>query len=74
MPTAYQNLITARDNVLTELAAMDSTTAGGKPNANGPHWVDHQGYRKTLLETLRELNEQIAAVRGPAVGVSLGRI
>ncbi|MFG0240462.1 MAG: hypothetical protein ACF8CY_05370, partial [Gimesia chilikensis] len=55
------DLTTRRDNVAAELAAMDATKAGGKPNAGGGAGgsVDHVGYRQSLLNELDRLNAMI---------------
>lgn len=57
------NLRTRRTAVMAELAAMSSTTAGGKPNSLGGHGesVDHAGYKKGLYEELEKLNELISS-------------
>lgn len=60
IPTYVQNLMTRRDAVAAELAAMTSTAPGGKPNVSGEGGgTDHVGYKKSLIEELRDLNEQI---------------
>lgn len=66
MATAAENLITRRNAVAAELAALSATKAGGLPNANGPGvGVDHVGYKDSLYRELRELNAQISAIEGP---------
>lgn len=57
-------LRTRRAAVLTEIAAISATTAGGKPNHTGEAAVDHQGYKRGLYEELDTLNAQIAAYGG----------
>lgn len=55
------NLKTRRDAVVAELAALDSTKAGGKPNTSGAGVnVDHQAYKKGLYDELKALDEQLA--------------
>lgn len=50
-----------RDAVIAELNALSASRAGGKPNVMGPGVnVDHQGYKKSLYDELRELNAQIS--------------
>ena len=56
------DLRTRRATVAAELAAMSITTAGGKPNAmsaDGGTSVDHVGFRKSLLDELKMLDEAI---------------
>jgi hypothetical protein len=51
-----------RATVAAELAAMTKLTMGGKPNAmtaDGGTSVDHVGFRKSLLEELKMLDEAI---------------
>lgn len=60
MATYLQNLYTRRDNVAAELAAIVSTSAGGKPNS-ATSGIDHQGYVAGLngqLEKLQALIEK----------------
>lgn len=67
MSTAKENLITRRDAVAAEIATIDSTNPGGRPNISGggQGTVDHAGYKRGLYEELRLLNEQIAALEDP---------
>ena len=64
MVSAYlTNLITRRNNIAAELAAMDSTKAGGKPsvkNQDGGTSVDHVQYHLSLMEALKQVNDEIA--------------
>jgi len=56
------DLRTRRATVAAQLAAMTITTVGGKPNAmtaDGGTSVDHVGFRKSLLEELKMLDEAI---------------
>lgn len=61
------NLLTRRSNILNELAALSSSTPGGKPNVQGggAGTVDHVGYKKSLYEELELLNRQIDMIQGP---------
>ena len=60
------NLLTRRSNILAELAAMTSTSNGGKPSYTiDGQQVDHVAYRKSLYDELRELNQQITILQGP---------
>lgn len=56
------DLRTRRATVAAELAAMTKLTVGGKPNAmtaDGGTSVDHVGFRRSLLEELKMLDEAI---------------
>ena len=53
-------LQTRRDAILDELAALTSTLAGGKPNATACG-VDHMGYKKSLYDELKMIDEQLAS-------------
>lgn len=56
------DLRTRRATVAAQLAAMTVTSVGGKPNAmtaDGGTSVDHVGYRKSLLEELKMLDDAI---------------
>jgi hypothetical protein len=51
-----------RATVASTLASMSITSIGGKPNAmtaDGGTSVDHVGFRKSLLEELKMLDEAI---------------
>lgn len=55
------SLKTRRDAVVAEIVALDSTKAGGLPNASGAgENVDHQGYKKGLYDELDALEKRIA--------------
>lgn len=58
MATVLQNLMTRKANIAAELAAMVSTSAGGKPDA-GKSGVGHVAYRMSLLEELKAIEELI---------------
>lgn len=58
MATVLQNLMTRKANIAAELAAMVSTSAGGKPDA-GKSGVGHVAYRMSLIEELKLINEAI---------------
>lgn len=54
--TNINNLTTRRNNILSELASISSTTAGGGPNVMGlPGQVDHDAYVKRLYEELARI-------------------
>lgn len=60
--SVLDDLKARRAYVAAQLAAMLVTTVGGKPNANtadGGTTVDHVGYRRSLLEELKLLDEAI---------------
>ncbi|WP_437187852.1 hypothetical protein SH668x_001263 [Planctomicrobium sp. SH668] len=59
-----ENLKTRRMNITSELAAMDNlagrTRAGSKPDQSGEAGgTAHTDYRRSLLEELREINQQL---------------
>ena len=64
---ALNDLLTRRNAVEAELAAMSSSQAGGRPNIDGGGMgtVNHVGYRKSLYEELEMLNIQISRAEGP---------
>lgn len=70
MATLLENLITRREAIGAELAALTASSAGGKPNA--PNNADHVGYKDGLYRELREINDQIAALQGTAETESYG--
>ena len=66
MATALENLITRRDAICTELAALDSTKVGGLANATGAGAnVDHQTYKMNLYKELEAIENRITAAQGP---------
>lgn len=67
MATVLENLQTALENVTAELAAMNATAAGGKPNA-GKSGIDHQGYRRLLMDQITQLQAQITAQQSQDYG------
>lgn len=74
MATALQNLEARRNTICQELADLDGTKQGGKANASGSASVDHVGYKDGLYRELAQINEQIAALGGPAEVVTYGRL
>lgn len=64
MATFLENLISRRDAIGVELAALSASAAGGKPNASKTG-VDHVGYKDGLYRELAAINEQISAAQGP---------
>lgn len=66
MATLLENLISRRNAIGAELAALSASTPGGLPNASGPGAnVDHRGYKQSLYDELKEINQRIAAAEGP---------
>ena len=66
MPTNIENLKTRRTNIYTELAAMASTTAGGKPTYNiDGQFVDHTNYRLGLYKELEAIQKMVNQLEGP---------
>lgn len=77
MVTAAELLIQRRDAICAELAALTSSAAGGKPNSSGGGdmvHVDHQGYKKSLYDELREINATLAAIEGPTISETIGEV
>lgn len=64
MPTAAENLITRRDAICSELAALTSSKAGGAPNTSGGESMDHVGYKDGLYRELDKINQQLAQLGG----------
>lgn len=66
------DLKTRRDAIGAELAALGSTSAGGKPNTSGSNTVDHVGYKDGLYRELAEISRLIALEEGPDKDVRYG--
>lgn len=64
MATRAENIEARLDAIAAELAAMDSTRAGGLPNHSGPNSVDHVNYRLSLLQEMERLQGQLQAAQG----------
>jgi hypothetical protein len=60
MATDIENLQTRRSAVCAELAALTTSSAGGKPN--NPSGVDHTGYKASLYAELEAIDKLIAAL------------
>lgn len=61
------NLKTRRDNIYAEIAALDSTKAGGTINeSGGGATFDHVGYKDGLYRELENINKLLAAAGGVA--------
>lgn len=66
MPTNIENLKTRKAAILTELAALSTSKAGGLPNSSGPGTnIDHQGYKDGLYRELREIDQLLGTLEGP---------
>lgn len=66
MATDLENLQTRRSAILAELASLTSSRNGGRPTYSiDGQMIDHVGYRKSLLEELKSLNEMLSAIQGP---------
>jgi hypothetical protein len=76
MTSAYlANLKARRDAIATELAALDMTKAGGKPNlssTDGGTAIDHVGYKDALYRELREIDGLIRAAAETEAALNAG--
>ena len=69
------NLLARRSAIYAQLGAMSTTSPGGGPNTTGEGVsVDQVGYRKSLLDEIDQLNEQISIVGGVYQFRSQGRV
>ena len=59
--TSLEALLTRKETILSELAAMSSQPSY---SIDG-QWVDHTAHRQALLNELEKLNELIAMEEGP---------
>lgn len=67
--TILANLKTRRAAIAAELAALTSSSAGGKPNTDGTGSnVDHVGYKDGLYRELAELERLIKSIEAEAAG------
>lgn len=68
-------MLARRSAIYAQLAAMTTTSPGGGPNTTGEGVsVDQVGYRKSLLDELDCLNEQISVVGGAYQFVTRGSV
>ena len=67
MATYLDNLIARRDAVAAELAALDSTKAGGKANSMAAG-VDHAKYKEGLYAELESLEKRITMAQSESDG------
>jgi hypothetical protein len=66
MPTDLANLQSRKSAILAALAALASTSPGGKPTYNiDGQMVDHTQYRLSLYQELEAIDRLIAAAQGP---------
>lgn len=64
MATAIENLLTRRDAIAAELAALGVTKAGGKPNVSADgQSTDHVGYKDGLYRELKSIEEAIQMIQ-----------
>ncbi len=69
MATLRENLITRRNAIGVELAALDATKVGGLADAVGsPLHISHVAYKDALYRELAQIEERLAAT-APAVEV-----
>ena len=69
MATEIENLRTRRLAVTDELAAMSASAAGGRPNViRDGQSVDQVGYRKSLYEELKMIDERIREIESSENG------
>jgi hypothetical protein len=61
---AKESLETRYAAVAAELAALDTSKAGGLPNVSSTDTIDHVGYKMGLLKELETLREQIEEIDG----------
>jgi hypothetical protein len=74
-PQDLTNLLARRSAIYAQLAALSTTSPGGGPNTTGEGVsVDQVGYRKSLLDELNQLNEQISILGGPYQFQTRGRV
>lgn len=67
---AVNNLLSRKQAIALELAGIAGGAApngvpGSLPNASGAGSIDHVGYRKSLYEELKNIDEAIAILQGP---------
>ncbi|MFA5262185.1 MAG: hypothetical protein WC378_00055 [Opitutaceae bacterium] len=67
MATDLENAVARRTAIMTELAALSTSAAGGRPNISGGGGgtVDHVGYKDGLYRELKELSALIDVLAGP---------
>lgn len=68
----YNNLCTRRSTILTQLAAMTSSSTGGKPTTNQPGAADHVEYKDGLYRELREIEAMLRMYDEELGGNELG--
>jgi hypothetical protein len=66
MSDESENLKIRRAAVCAELAALNTSNPGGKPNiSGGSGTVDHIGYKRSLYEELGMIDQRLSAIEGP---------
>ena len=71
MATDLENLLARKKAICAELAAMNSSKAGGLPDS-AQGGVRHLEYRMSLYRELTAINEGITAAEGPFEVMSRG--
>jgi len=66
MATYIENLTSRKEAIGRELAAMDATKAGGKPDA-GKSGIGHVAYRMSLLDELSKIEALINTAQAAAI-------
>lgn len=81
MATDFENLETARSNVLAQIAALTDSTgtpgsgAGALPNKGGDGInLNHDSYEARLWARLEKIEARMAAIQGPFEIASEGDI
>ena len=70
MATDLENLLTRRSNILSTLAGLTSKASYSIDGQS----VDHNVYRKSLLEELSLINGMIEALEGPVEIITEGYV
>lgn len=69
------DLLTRRDAVLEQLAAMTSSSVGGLPNTSGTgDHIDNVGLKNSLYDELDRIDTVLEKIQGPSESVSRGRL
>lgn len=70
--TLVSSLTTRYANIASELAALDSSEAGGKPNVSGEGGgVDHVGYKDGLYREMEGIEKRLAGLGYDVAGNAL---
>lgn len=72
MATALENARTRYNAIWAELAALDATKAGGKPNAaGGGDTINHVGYKDGLYRELESLEKRFPILKTEVDGAGM---